>query len=151
MVALLWDAGLVAAAVELEAMWNGLGRRHPLHTAVIGQPLAGRPIPGGTVARTRTFAACLGAPAAARHFVVAALSHQGGHLADDAALAVTEMAANVGEPLVGVAGVPAPRPPAAARADQPAPPQTSARRSRLPGLARTTRVKGRVRITPERK
>jgi hypothetical protein len=28
MVALLWDDGLVGAAVQLEEMWNSLGRRH---------------------------------------------------------------------------------------------------------------------------
>ena len=29
MVALLWDDGLVNAAVQLEAMWEELCRRHP--------------------------------------------------------------------------------------------------------------------------
>jgi hypothetical protein len=29
MVALLWDAGLIEAAVELEALWNELGAQHP--------------------------------------------------------------------------------------------------------------------------
>ena len=29
MVALLWDDGLVNDAVQLEAMWEELGRRHP--------------------------------------------------------------------------------------------------------------------------
>ena len=29
LVALLWDAGLLAAAVELEELWTVLGRRHP--------------------------------------------------------------------------------------------------------------------------
>jgi hypothetical protein len=48
MVALLWDAGLVAAAVELEAMWNDLGRRNPFAlfcgyraASVTGQDVAG--------------------------------------------------------------------------------------------------------------
>jgi len=29
MVALLWDTGLVSAAIEVEAMWNELGTQHP--------------------------------------------------------------------------------------------------------------------------
>ena len=29
MVALLWDTGLVSAAIEVEAMWNELGAQHP--------------------------------------------------------------------------------------------------------------------------
>jgi hypothetical protein len=48
MVALLWDAGLVAAAVELEAMWNDLGPRNPFAlfcgypaASVTGQDVAG--------------------------------------------------------------------------------------------------------------
>jgi hypothetical protein len=30
MVALLWDAGQVTAAIELEAMWNELGSQYPM-------------------------------------------------------------------------------------------------------------------------
>jgi hypothetical protein len=29
MVSLLWDAGLIDAAIEVEAMWNELGARYP--------------------------------------------------------------------------------------------------------------------------
>lgn len=38
MVALLWDAGLVNAAVELEEMWDALGRRHPF-SLLCGYPV----------------------------------------------------------------------------------------------------------------
>lgn len=113
MVSLLWTAGLVNAAVELEEMWNQLARRHPfsllcsypaasvtgdgqldefaalcrLHGSVAG------PWPGPAAARG--FARCLDAPAAARHFAVDAVRQLGaGDLADDVALVVTELAAN---------------------------------------------------------
>jgi len=109
MVALLWDDGLVNDAVQLEAMWDELGRRHPfslfcgyradsatrdidafaevcrLHGEIVGSR------PGAT----RTFAFSREAPAAARRFAVATLGAWGaGDLADDAALVVTELAAN---------------------------------------------------------
>ena len=114
MVALLWDAGLVNDAVQLEAMWEELGRRHPfslfcgyradsvtrdigafaevcrLHAEILHDEIVGAR--SGT---TRTFAFSRGAPAAARHFTVATLGAWGaGDLADDAALVVTELAAN---------------------------------------------------------
>lgn len=110
MVALLWDDGLVNAAVELETMWDELGRRLPfslscgyradsvtddvdafvkvcrLHHEVVG------PAGGGAV---RTFGFSRDAPAAARHFAVGLLRDWGaGDIADDAALVVTELAAN---------------------------------------------------------
>jgi DcmR-like sensory protein len=121
MVALLWDAGLVTAAIELETMWNDLGRQHPfalfcgyraasvagedttgaiaevcrLHTAVITGPPAGKARPGASGGQIRAFTASLNAPRAARRFVVAALQDSGaGHLADDAAIVVAEFAAN---------------------------------------------------------
>ena len=109
MVALLWDDGLVNAAVQLEAMWDELGSGYPfslfcgyradsvtsdidafaevcrLHEEIVG---------GGSVT-ARTFGFSREAPAAARHFAVATLSAWGaGDLADDAALVVTELAAN---------------------------------------------------------
>jgi hypothetical protein len=112
MVALLWDDGLVNDAVELEGMWEELGRRHPfslfcgyradsvtgevdafaevcrLHGEIVG-PEPG--VPGAA----RTFAFTGDAPARARHFAVAALRGWGADdLADDAALVVTELAAN---------------------------------------------------------
>jgi hypothetical protein len=113
MVAVLWDAGLVSAAVELEQLWDDLGRRRAfslfcgypagsvvrdghldafaevcrLHSQVIGS----WPAP----AATRTFAFSREAPAAARHYAVGTLRRLGAaELADDAALVVTELAAN---------------------------------------------------------
>jgi hypothetical protein len=109
MVALLWDDGLVTEAVQLEALWEELGARHPfslfcayradsvtrdlgafaevcrLHLEIVGSR-------SGT---TRTFAFSREAPTAARHFATATLNAWGaGDLADDAALVVTELAAN---------------------------------------------------------
>ena len=94
MVTLLWDAGLVNAAVQLEEMWDSLGLRHSfslfcsypassvsgdghleafaevcrLHHSVVG----GWPAPAAPGA-TRTFAWSGDAPAAARHFAVDAV------------------------------------------------------------------------------
>jgi anti-sigma regulatory factor (Ser/Thr protein kinase) len=124
LVAGLWDAGLVPAAIELEEMWVGLGRRFPfalwcghrtgpgagqgavdglaelcrLHGAVVGQAPAGCGRPG-TDARvaelSREFAASLDSIGPARRFAVAALEAAGhGDTADDAALVVTELATN---------------------------------------------------------
>lgn len=109
MVALLWDDGLVNDAVQLETMWDELGRRYHfslfcgyradsetrdidgfaevcrLHEEIVGSS-------SGT---TRTFGFSREAPAAARHFTVATLGVWGaGDLAGDAALVVTELAAN---------------------------------------------------------
>ena len=109
MVALLWDDGLVNEAVQLEALWEELGGRHPfsllcgyradsmardvdayaevcrLHGEIAGSR-------SGTI---RTFAFSREAPAAARHFTVATLAAWGAaDFADDAALVVTELAAN---------------------------------------------------------
>ena len=114
MVALLWDDGLVNDAVQLEELWSELGDRHPfslfcgyradsaardldafaevcrLHEEILHGEIAGSR--SGT---TRTFAFSREAPAAARHFAVAAVNAWGaGDLADDAALVVTELAAN---------------------------------------------------------
>jgi MEDS: MEthanogen/methylotroph, DcmR Sensory domain len=109
MVALLWDDGLVYEALQLEALWEELGDRHPfsllcgyradsmardidayaevcrLHGEIAGSR-------SGTI---RTFAFSREAPAAARHFTVATLAAWGAaDLAEDAALVVTELAAN---------------------------------------------------------
>jgi hypothetical protein len=116
MVTLLWEAGLVNAAVQLEEMWEALGLRHAfslfcsypassvngdghleafaevcrLHHSVVG----GWPAPAAPGA-TRTFAWSGDAPAAARHFAVDAVRRLGAaDLADDTALVVTELAAN---------------------------------------------------------
>ncbi|HEV2934424.1 MAG TPA: MEDS domain-containing protein [Streptosporangiaceae bacterium] len=122
MVALLWDAGLVSAAVQLEQMWDGLLRRHPfslfcgypaesvirdghldafaemcrLHHEVLGPwPRDSASARAAARGATRTFAFHREAPAAARHFAVGALPRLGvADLADDAALVVTELAAN---------------------------------------------------------
>ncbi|HEU5385094.1 MAG TPA: MEDS domain-containing protein [Streptosporangiaceae bacterium] len=116
MVALLWDDGLVNAAVQLEALWNELGRRHSfslfcgyradsmsrdigafaevcrLHQAIVG-PVAAAP--AAVPATVRTFVFSREAPATARHFTVATLREWGlADVADDAALVVTELAAN---------------------------------------------------------
>ena len=118
MVALLWDDGLVNAAVQLEELWEELGRRHPfsllcgyrsesvmrdgsldafaevcrLHQEILGPPAASAP---GAPAAVRMFGCSRDAPGAARHFAVATLSGwDAGDLADDVALVVTELAAN---------------------------------------------------------
>jgi len=113
MVALLWDAGLVNAAVELEQMWDALGRRHPF-SLLCGYPAgsvtrAGHLDAFAEVCRVhrevtglwpparavRAFAFASDAPAAARHFAVGELRRLGAaDLADDTALVVTELAAN---------------------------------------------------------
>jgi hypothetical protein len=120
MVALLWDDGLVNAAIQLEAMWNELGRRHSfslfcgyqagsatrdghldafaevcrLHREVVGLSSAGTSAVGGPAA-VRTYPFSRDAPAVARHFTVGTLHDWGaGDIADDAALVVTELAAN---------------------------------------------------------
>jgi hypothetical protein len=113
MVSVLWDAGLVSAAVELEQLWDDLGRRHSF-SLLCGYP-ADSVIRGGHLdafaevcrlhremiagwpahTATRTFAYSGEAPAAARHFAVGALHRLGAaEQADDTALVVTELAAN---------------------------------------------------------
>lgn len=122
LVAVLWDAGLVTSAIELEEMWVGLGRRIPfalrcgyraepsaganvaaevaevcrLHSEVLGQAPSGSAQPGAPVADlSRDFARSLDSIGPARRFVVAALEAGGlGTIADDAALVVTELAVN---------------------------------------------------------
>jgi hypothetical protein len=111
MVAVLWDAGQVGLAVELEELWNGLGALLPfallcaypsrqmtgaeaadavrevclLHSAVGAAPAV----------RERSFPAELDSVRAARHFVTGLLN-QGPDdaLACDAAIVATELAAN---------------------------------------------------------
>ena len=109
MVALLWDDGLVSAAVRLEAMWEELGGKHPFslfcgyRTDAVTRDtdafaevcrLHGE-IVGGRSGTARPFAFSREAPAEARHFAVATLNLWGaGDLAGDVALVVTELAAN---------------------------------------------------------
>lgn len=122
LVARLWQSGLVAGAIELEELCNGLGRRYPFgmwcgypaelladdhlgaaiaevchrHTEVIGDVPAGA-LPGTGPKRAvhKQFPASLEAPGQARRFVTAALEAvDAGKLVDDAALVVTELATN---------------------------------------------------------
>ena len=121
MVALLWDAGQVALALELEELWNGLAARLPfallcgypagllaaaddqqaagvqhvchLHTAVAG-PSPGRDVNGRSGA-VRRFPGDLASAREARHFVVAALGQRAqGAGGTDAAITAGELAAN---------------------------------------------------------
>jgi hypothetical protein len=124
LVAISWDSGLVAAAIELEEAWIGLGRRFPfalccgqrigrsageeeadafadlcrLHGEIAGPIPAGctRPGPGARAAElSRNFSRSLDSVGSARRFVVATLEASGyGAIADDAALVVTELATN---------------------------------------------------------
>lgn len=129
MVAVLWDAGQVGLAVELEELWNGLGALLPfallcaypsrlmtgaeaadavrevclLHSAVSAAERADAAGPAGAAGpeaaapavRERSFPAELDSVRAARHFVTGLLN-QGPDdaLASDAAIVVTELAAN---------------------------------------------------------
>jgi MEDS: MEthanogen/methylotroph, DcmR Sensory domain len=124
MVALLWDAGQVSAAIELESRWNDLAARLPfslycgyladrsadgeltealaricgLHSAVLegGQQKAGAgAAPAGAGVAVRDFPLHLDSPRDARHFMLDALGGQLPRtLADDAALVMTELTAN---------------------------------------------------------
>lgn len=109
MVALLWDDGLVSAAVRLEAMWEELGGKHPFslfcgyRTDAVTRDMDAfaevcrlhGEIVGGRPGTARPFAFSREAPAEARHFAVATLNAWGaGDLAGDVALVVTELAAN---------------------------------------------------------
>ncbi len=120
MVGLLWDDGLVSAAIQLETMWEELGRTHSfslfcgypagsatrdghlgafaevcrLHQEVVGLSPAAASGSGG-LAAVRTYPFSRDAAAAARHFTVGMLRDwAAGDIADDAALVVTELAAN---------------------------------------------------------
>jgi anti-sigma regulatory factor (Ser/Thr protein kinase) len=112
MVGLLWEAGAVAACIELEELWNGLTARLPvsllcaypvhstvdeaatdalievchLHAAVIGE--------SENQAAAR-FDRSMRSPRAARHFVGDVLERWGrAECIDDAMLVVTELATN---------------------------------------------------------
>jgi anti-sigma regulatory factor (Ser/Thr protein kinase) len=120
MVALLWAAGRVNAAVELERLWNDLAAEVPfallcayssqlmsggdllaefdqvchLHSAIMGG--SGADVVGGGVGgASQTFKGTDDAPGAARHFVRDTLEGWGAiDVADDAALIVTELTTN---------------------------------------------------------
>jgi hypothetical protein len=134
MVAMLWEAGLLTAAIELEELWNELirkekfallcaypagsiaGEQHSaaftevcrLHAAIVdetpdrdaglGEPGLGEPwlaAASQAAEQVWTFPAALESTRAARHVMTAALEKSGSpHLADDAALVVTELATN---------------------------------------------------------
>jgi anti-sigma regulatory factor (Ser/Thr protein kinase) len=117
-VAVLWDAGDVLAAIELEKLWNELGQELPfallcgypstsvsgpehadalgevchLHSAVLNPPARGRP----PVELSAEFRPDFDAPAAAREIVAAALRLSGhdDDLLADAQLVVSELATN---------------------------------------------------------
>lgn len=113
MVSVLWDAGLVNAAVQVEELWNDLARKYTF-SLFCGYPAAiARDGPNvdafaevcrlhqeiirtsGEPGVLRTFAYGAEAPANARHFAVGAVRRWGDDdLADDVALVVTELAAN---------------------------------------------------------
>lgn len=124
LVALLWDDGHIAAAIELESLWNDLSSRLPfslrcayparvppaeadagvldkvcrLHTAVIGHytgPVNGSADRSHEAAAVRSFPHALESPRAARHFVLDALGlPEDQALAVDAAIVTAELAAN---------------------------------------------------------
>jgi anti-sigma regulatory factor (Ser/Thr protein kinase) len=113
MVALLWDAGNVTAAIDLETLWNELGTQLPfsLYCAYRSESVAGHEhaaalervchLHSGVVAAppaetTWEFSADRAALARARELLVDALRSLGhdGELLDNARLVVTELAAN---------------------------------------------------------
>jgi anti-sigma regulatory factor (Ser/Thr protein kinase) len=106
MVALLWDAGDVALAIELEDLWNSLGARLPLRL-LCGYPAGVLAELGTTgpvrdvcqlhsaVADQRSFPAERNSVRAARHYVAALLGEGVGEAAAyDTAIVTTELAAN---------------------------------------------------------
>lgn len=106
MVALLWEAGHVGLALELEELWNGQAERLPFsllcaypESLVAGEENAAA-LDGvcklhAGVHRERGFPYVLDSVREARHFVVGVVeSRYGPRVADDAAIVVTELAAN---------------------------------------------------------
>jgi anti-sigma regulatory factor (Ser/Thr protein kinase) len=111
MVALLWEAGDVLAAIDLETLWNELASevRFSLYCAYHRESVSGHEhadalhrvcdlhteiVPA--VERTWEFALDAAAPSRARRLVTDALRRAGhsGDLLDDARLVITELAAN---------------------------------------------------------
>jgi len=122
MVALLWEAGDVLAAIELETAWNDLARELPfalvcayrsesvqghehaealhevchLHTSVIGSPPSERRSSSAASEACAHFSRERQAPTAARHFVSEVLERWGhsSSLLEEAKLVVSELATN---------------------------------------------------------
>lgn len=109
-VALLWDAGDIGAAIELEALWNELGERlaFSLYCAYPAQSVAGAAQRAalsrvcrqhsalvGAAATASSFDRLPGAPTEARRFVVETLEAWSFHdIIDDASLVTAELASN---------------------------------------------------------
>jgi hypothetical protein len=120
-VALLWRDGYIAAALELEALWNDLGREagfslycaYPLesvegegdvdafhevcahHSAVVGAPVALPRLQDAPLELARTFIRGGRGPADSRRFVTETLVAWGrADLVDDAAVIASELATN---------------------------------------------------------
>ena len=106
MVALLWDAGDIALAIELEDLWNELGARHPF-SLLCGYPASVQAEQGNAepvrdvcqlhsaVADQRSFPAELASVRDARHYVTGLLGAGAGEAAAcDPAIVATELAAN---------------------------------------------------------
>jgi anti-sigma regulatory factor (Ser/Thr protein kinase) len=113
MVALLWEAGAVQAAIDLETAWNELaaGVSFSLYCAYRSESVAGHEhadaldrvcrlhsavVPEPPAEMTWEFAADVAAPMDARRLLTAALRRMGhrGKLLDDARVVITELAAN---------------------------------------------------------
>lgn len=113
MVALLWEAGDVIAAIELETLWNELATEVPfsLYCAYRTESVAGHEhadalqqvrhlhdaaVSAPPLETTWRFAAEVSAPAAARRLLTDTLRPAGydGDLLDDARLLISELAAN---------------------------------------------------------
>lgn len=112
MVALLWEAGNVTAAIELEALWNELAHQiefsllcayrsesltDPDHAEALQRVCdLHSSVSHGELQVARDFPAEIDAPRAARHFVAGALRQwgYGGRLLDDAAIVLSELATN---------------------------------------------------------
>ncbi len=115
MVALLWEAGHVLSAIELEKLWNELGEELEFSllcgyrsSAVAGEENAealtevcrlhsgARRAPATQPAIRREFPARVEAPASARRFVAEVLREwgHGGPIVDDAQLVISELATN---------------------------------------------------------
>jgi hypothetical protein len=120
-VALMWADGHVAAALELEELWNGLGQEamftlycaYPLasvegegdvdafhevcrqHSAVVGAPVALPRLQDAPLELVRSFVRGGRGPAEARRFVTETLTAWGhADVVDDAAVITTELATN---------------------------------------------------------